>query len=929
MGYRETGIVEVVCTAGDGGKVVYKNRKKMQLYQIPEGYKTVSYISGKRAWEYEASLLKKIKENAPIESDQEKEQEEEIRRTGIEFEFDESIPKAVYTDVTESEMFGFPEISKNVLTSPDNGIWAYQGMRKLKFTLSQLVERDDDRKITAVLYFNRKDNDEIPDIRMEEIRENKRSVEKDDREYELYVFVDTNKLGKEFDQEKQKLLFSGYLEISFVCDSSDMNHITYCFPVELLVNNTNYDPRKTLCTPLQKKVVSIDFGTSSSCVAVEGENGIELLTLSATETGRDDINIYENPTCVMIYRWKEIYKQWKKENTDYFPFILKGDLDEEEREEKEVQFDFGYSVKACLDAVSDRELNAILTEIKMIPKMMAEGLQPTVRPLIHQDKKTIRLVDSYEGQDEEKLDIVAFYGYILGRAINRVDKNRIYTKFQITYPVKFNNVVRKKMCSSLEYGLKRALPLPLRDAVDKKEKPLFRIETKYAEPVAYIGSVCGKYLTIDKDTPAKLFAVYDFGGGTLDYSFGIFAQDPEDPNSSNIYILGVDGDSDIGGELLIRKLSYWVYTSSMNVKQFVNNRIPFEKPSGEILPDECPEELFNQTASAKSNVKKMNERITRKIFECRETAGMDRRANGLLGDVSSFMIPQDARKKTTTGKTAESKGTMASMGSSSGMESIVFLNLDEEECTIRDVSFDEKELNNKLRELLCDTVKNFKDSMQRTFESKGEALKECGIMEFRLEDVYIFKAGNSSRNKILEKIMEEEFQGNEILLVDETSDEFMSGWTNKDGEILGSRPKQVALTPKTAVAFGQLKLSDYQVIDSYIQKGESNAPFNWYIGVINRGNNSFEMLIDKVNPQKGWVRYGRINSEETRVYYSETLIKDADDTKLRSVVIDDIDEDDIHKYLYVRIQDADEISCCVCARGETPDDAPQTFNVYL
>lgn len=35
-----------------------------------------------------------------------------------------------------------------------------------------------------------------------------------------------------------------------------------------------------------------------------------------------------------------------------FPFILKGDLDEEEREEKEVQFDFGYSVKACLDALA-------------------------------------------------------------------------------------------------------------------------------------------------------------------------------------------------------------------------------------------------------------------------------------------------------------------------------------------------------------------------------------------------------------------------------------------------------------------------------------------------------------------------------------------------------------------------------------------------
>lgn len=921
MSYRETGIVEIVCEAGDKSKVIYRNSKKMQPYQIPDGYKNVLYISGKKEWKYEASLLRKIKEDEPIESDKEKEQEDEIRRSQIDYEFEESAPKAVYTDVTESEMFGFSEISKNVLTSNDNGLWAYHGIRKLKFTLSQLVERDDNWKVTSVLYFNKKDNDEMPEIRMEEIRESKRS-EIGERRYELYAFVNTNKLGKEFDYEKQKILFSGFLEISFTSQSSEVNSVIYCFPVELLLKNTNYDPDKILCAPLQKKVVSIDFGTSSSCVAVEGENGIELLTLSAKESGGNDINIYENPTCVMLYRWREIYKQWRKENKN-FPFVLKGDLDEEEQEEKEVQFDFGYSVKKCLNEVSDKELNSIITEIKMIPKMMSEGAQPEVRPLISQDKKTIRLVDSYEQQDDESLDIVAFYGYILGRAINRVDKNKIYTKFQITYPVKFNDTVRKKLCASLEYGLKRSLPLPLRDAVDKKGKPVFKIETKYPEPVAYIGSVCGKYLTVDKDNPARLFAVYDFGGGTLDYSFGIFAQDPEDPNSSNIYILGVDGDSDMGGELLIRKLSYWVYTSPTNVSQFVANRIPFERPSGEILPDVCPEELFNQTASAKSNVRKMNERITRKIFESQDLSTGEDKFNSF--DSTAVLVPQNTKK------TASKSGMVSASGAKlagSGIEHVDFLNLDDEECGI-DVSFSEEELNSKLKKLLYDTVRNFRESMQRTFESKKEALAECGIMDFQLSDVCIFKAGNSSRNKILESIMEEEFKENRIMLVDETNKDFMSNQINKDGDMLESRPKQVALTPKTAVAFGQLKLSDYYVDDSYIQKGESNAPFNWYIGAVNHGNNAFEMLIDKVNPQKEWVKYGRINSAETRIYYSETLIEDADDTKLKAALIDDIDEDDIYKYLYVKVQDADMLCCCVCAKGETPDESSKMFHVSL
>lgn len=898
MGYKETGIVQVVCKAADGTKVIYKNNTKMQPFQIPYSFKTVSYITGiGQKKEYLVSLLDKIKKNEIISSDEEKKQEQDVSKYGIEYTIEEEkLPKASYTDVTEHEMFGFPEISKNVLTSQDNGLWAYHGLRKLKFHLSELVEDADEWEKSAVLYFNKKDNDEIPEIRMEEIG---LADSKEKNCYELYIYVDTNKMGDEFDLKKQKILFSGFLEFSFSCKDENINDVTYCFPVELRLNNTHYENK--VCVPLQKNTVSIDFGTSSSCVAVNGENNIELLTISSGESGKGTINIYENPTCVMLYRWDEIYQQWQKENPD-FPLMIKGNINEEREEEKAVQFDFGYSIKEYLNEVSDSELNAILTEIKMMPKMLQEGTQISVRPLVPQSKKIIEIVDSYEEQNDEKLDIVAFYGYILGKAINRVEKNKIYTKYQVTYPVKFNDAVKNKLCASLEYGLRRSLPIPLRNAVDAKGRPVFKVETKYPEPVAYIGSVCGKYLKIDSQNPQPiLFAVYDFGGGTLDYSFGVFAPDPESDTDSIIYILGVDGDSEIGGELLIKKMSYWVYTNSTNCSQFVENGIPFEKPSGEILPDDCPEQLFNKTASAQSNVRKMNERITRDIFEGK---------TAVLARTKSENSVGEERKKRA--------------GLISGLNSrkIDFLDLNDEIKSI-DVSFDIEEINERLEKILRQTVVNFKNSLERILQ------KKCGDKKFDIKEAHIFKAGNSSKNKILEKIMREEFPENEILLVDETDAEFMHNLKNENGDVLETREKQVAITPKTAVAIGQLKLGDY-VVDSLVEKGLGNAPFNWFVGIINRGNNEFKMIIDKVNPEDAWIKYGRINSEDMKIYYSETPVKNADDTKLKSVEIsDNLDEDCLQKDLYIRIKDANTILCCICERKKEPDDSAEVFETLL
>jgi len=933
MAYQDNVIIRVDCICENGVRISYLNNP-VTKYELPKDASRIIYYKDNGSSEYNADVLKKNELNA--EENRHNKELKAPQNRPMEIVQDIETPTMQYCDVTETEMFGFKEITKNVLTSDDNGLWAYHGLRKLKFNFSNLKQYADDYSIKANLVFDQRNNDEMTAITSEpeDVILSRECCKNDSKDYELFIYVNTNKLGDKFEGKyaaNQKMLFSGYVQIDFLFKENYVDSsVIYVFPVELLVNNTHVDACKEI---LQKGAVSIDFGTSSSCVAVRGdEGGIELLTLSASEESNELVNIYENPTYIMLYRWEEIYNQWKLENED-FPLLLKGNLEEYMLKTKSMQYDFGYSVKKHMKDVDDQQLNSILTEIKMIPRYLSEGQQLSVRPLVVKNKKVVELVDSYNKQNPESFDVIAFYGYILGKAINRVEKNKIYTRFQITYPVKFSKDVREKVKKSLEYGLKRSIPKPLREALDAKNSPLFNVEMKYPEPVAYIGSVCGKYLKYDSNNyEPQLFGVFDFGGGTLDYSFGIFARDEDDYNSSNIYVLGVDGDPNVGGELLIKKMAYWLYTSAENQTELVKNQIPFEKPFGEVLPDGCPEELFNSTADAKSNVRKICERFTRDIFQgltsqvTNEESGGDSYTDSedeiMFTDTSNDegeTKEDKAEQEESKTKRKKVKGKTVCISDDSG--TIVLHDVNGKEVSIK-ITVVSKVITAKLTELLAEKVSDFKNVMDRTFKNHQDVINECGG-KYDCSKVVIFEAGNSSKNHILREKMKEEFRDNQIFLVDETDVEFMSEYKCL------TNPKRIALTPKTAVALGQLLLSDYYVDDSYIREGTGDAPFNWYIGNINRGDNTFSMIIDKANVSKEWKKYGRINSEDMKIYYAETPVRDGSDLKLRGADVGFINEENIHKMLYIRVSGPDSIECCVCERGTEPSDDDVIREVFL
>lgn len=944
-GFKEKEIVEVRCENSEM-TIIYKNKKGLDSFEIPENCKNIiTFSSLHKLDSYSVDFIKKMDADKPVEA--EKELKESIKRlkSEIGYEFTANIPKMTYTDVTDAEMFGFPEISKIIINSQNSGLWAGHGLRKFKFVFEGLVDDDDKWNKKVSLFFDMRDNDDknsgFQKITMEPITQTPKQTE--DGKYILYGYIDTNKLGSYFLEGKQKHQFSGRIEFTFGCNISDGNEVTYSFPVQLWLNNTD----SSICEKIPvlcKDIVSIDFGTSSTCVAVKGSEGqsYELMTLAAND--ESDGNIYENPTYIMIYRWEEIYQQWQQDN-EAFPMFLKGSRKEEELGEKKVQIDFGYSVKNTLRDVDDKALNAIISEIKMMPRILHNNEQIDIVPYItdSQRKHLIHLVDTFTKQNDENLDVVALYGYILGKAINRVERNHIYTKFYITYPVKFNKEVRDKMCASLEYGLMRSVPISLRTAKTKKGKPIFKVEARYPEPVAYIGSVCGKYLKVTKDDPYKLFAVYDFGGGTLDFSFGFLKKD--DKGENNIYVLNVDGDETVGGETYIRYISYWLCTTIENINTFSEKRIPFEKPKNEHVPDNFPSELFNNSVTAKSNVRKINEMVSRNIFQnisigsSANRVGTQEKQSGNISRPGGIIRPgKTDHKEQTKTEIAEEPIKKDEISSNSNIQrgdnklinetsNVTIELMDEQDNLVRvELSIPRQKINDLLRERIKENVEQFKVSLNESFQTNKAVLRENDIV-FDDKSVIIFKAGNSSRNIILSQLMKEAFPDNEIMLVDETNKDFMSEKTGKVAE-----KKIKAITPKTAVSFGQLMLSNYKPALLYDNK-DGNAPFSWYIYRIDGGAGELQIIIDRIKDNKNWVRYGRINSSNMRIYYAGARLTDPDDSNLKSKLLEDIedidDDDDESSDLYIKVKNEDTIEYCICDEDTEPSDEQAIFECRL
>lgn len=802
-------------------------------------------------------------------------------------------PDMTYSDITEKDMFGYPAITSANLCSDEGGIWAMHGFRKfeLKITgLETVTALDLDQKIN--LYWDRIDATEIKEKIFEDqiIAVDSENVS---NEKKYIAYINTNNLGKAIETEEiesKHPIFAGRLEIHNTYTDIE---IVYTFPIMVCVHDTRISKDKNLL--MDVNAVSIDFGTSSTCAAIKSKGKNRLLTLSGIHKRiSNEDNAYENPTNLMIYRWEKIYEQWRMENENC-PFFLTTRKEDDSFNDKYAEYDSGYTVGDELgdmedDKIARNKMQAILTQLKMIPQLLKEGKELKFTPFKGRNRVPVVVTDSIDENDITKFNPVAFYGYLLSRAINNPANNKFYKNYQITYPVKFDENVRENIRKSLEYGIKRGLPSTVRDAVDKKGKPIISVRMDYPEPVACVGSIVGKQLFIsDSDNSAKLFAIYDLGGGTVDFAYGMFrpsiTEEELEEADQVIEIFGVEGENDAGGEILIHKLAYKIYLDNRELME--DNRIKFVMPPGTLNPKGF-EGLLSPRGDyiADGNVNIIKEKLARPLFIYDGETAIDGHLTDIFEEASDaehvglpLLIDEDGESK-------------------EGL-SVVVSGIDE-----------------FLENNISKTVNAFKERMEKIFSNNLTYINDAGIDNFNVDDVYIFLGGNASKQHFVRETMDQLFVANNE-----------RGHIQRIGEGLNDEDldKAFYINEKTAVAFGQLNIGSYvyEPRMSISEDAEGMPPFLYNVGYKDPGTGKFVLVIEK-GSKREWKKANKIDAQAmtTNLYYTTSMTCEEDSLiPLSEDVSDFVDEDNKKKRtLYIRINKENSIEYRIDALTKMPDE---------
>lgn len=779
----------------------------------------------------------------------------------------ERFPAVQISDVTERDMFGYEGITESKL-GDKGGIWAWHGLRKLEISAERLVFDEEnkgaDEEQRAAMYFFRMGKEDLDEfIMVEDIRFNRRR--------NTYIaYLNTNLFGKAMESgEDIAPVFNGRFELHFYDRRSK---VVYSFPVSLCVHDTRLDDELENHLLDEHGVVSIDFGTSSTCAAVMGTGRPELITLSGEGKRNlsDGDNQYENPTNLMIYNWNEFYRQWERANKNC-PFLV---TKSEELDDSEADYDSGYTVDDVLKEITDedrgqRRARAIVTELKTIPAMKQQSRrQLKIYPLNDISGKVVYVTDNFEEEDEDTLDPVAFYGYLLSRAINNPVRQKIYSRYNVTFPVKFNSDVRQKICNSLAYGIRRGLPLPMATAKNEEEdEPFISVEMDYEESVACAGAVVANQLVINDESPqAKPFAIFDLGGGTLDTSYGIFRRavgDECDEAEYTIQIFGCGGNERVGGEKLIHQIAYKIYLD--NREETEGKEIPFVLPQGEHYPrgfDGLLTDIGDEISNA--NVSTLKENIARTLFQYNGEELLDGNMTNLFGkDVADDATHCKVTLREKTNR--EVKLTLKVDG-------------------IEDF------LEKKIDGIILD-FKSDMDTICST-EKIRAALSDAGIDGYNPKDFVIFLGGNASKQHYVEELMRNHFPDSRIERIHSTSP--------VDEDELSDRYK---LNGKTAVAFGQLRLENYFIDKSAYKTGEDErAPFPFNVGYKDSGSGKFIVVLEKNNNSREWSKANLIGTRDykTNLFFTSSPQMDEETLKPFNKKVKD-GKKSKKKFLWIRV----------------------------
>lgn len=347
---------------------------------------------------------------------------------------------------------------------------------------------------------------------------------------------------------------------------------------------------------IRKGVVAIDFGTSTTVVAVRENGKTELLRVGVSDLlSAPEITDYQNPTVIEFINYAKMMQPWSEEA--HRPLVSWQDV---------------RVSHAAQNALRQQESSQWKIVVSTLPRLKQ-------LPLSHYQRGALRLVDQVNYQEfeipplqerwpvrgepvyvrsEDPFDPIELYAYHLGLAINHRTRG-IFLRYFMTFPVNYPREAKQLIRASFTRGLLRSLPATLTVSPRLAE---FKVQELATEPAAYAISALQKLRTsIDSEEIA--YGVFDFGGGTTDFDFGVYrmANESEEKQGYETVLehCGASGDIFLGGENLIEQLAYRVFQQNLELCR--EQGIQFTKPhDGEAFPGS--EWLLADSWYAKTNM---------------------------------------------------------------------------------------------------------------------------------------------------------------------------------------------------------------------------------------------------------------------------------------------------------------------------------------
>ena len=605
----------------------------------------------------------------------------------------------------------------------------------------------------------------------------------------LYNILNIDKIRVNLDKYDENILADpnrGHWELF---ENKDINEIEKSFGKRIYGRDPRLDIKKG-------GIVGIDFGTKSTVVVFQDDKNITLpMRISGGSLNKKVENAdYENPT---VIEFIDIEKFMKDYNSQAGRPLTKWE-------------DITVSHTAFQNLINgtSSQFSSTISDLKQWAGSKKDNL-------VVRDKQNVEKVfKPYSELTEEDIDPIEVYAYYIGSYINNM-RNGIYLEYFLSFPVTYEKAIRERILASFERGIKKSLSVTLIN--DENIMKKFRVKHGANEPAAY--SVCAlqEYRFEPEDDEKIYYGVFDFGGGTLDFDFGIWrASEDERSYDYDLEHFGAGGDRYLGGENILRELAYEVFKTDENIEILRKENISFARPEwcDKFVGDES---LVDESQEAKLNIKLLMEKL-RGLWESSEEENYS--------------------------------------------EPIITLNLFDKNGKLKEgikLNFEKDYLEEIIAKKIKGGIDNFFIAMERAFRSE------------EYDKLYILLAGNSCKHPLVKKSFEEAIEERGInaeILPALGTEEAYAKLQERGAEV--DRENKTKPTGKTGVAYGIIASRSggrVNIINRDEEGNENNEiNFRYYIGY--EGRKKFKPVLTPQTGYNNFVYLLNVTADVFDLYYS-------------------------------------------------------------